>query len=74
MSSMTRLTARRFAKHRMALASGVLIILLALAAGAAPLAPPHGVEIRPARWRVGRSPTSLDRSVSGGFDSAARSL
>ena len=37
MSSMTRLTARRFAKHRMALASGVLIILLALAAGAAPL-------------------------------------
>ena len=37
MSSMTRLTTRRFAKHRMALASGVLIILLALAAGAAPL-------------------------------------
>jgi peptide/nickel transport system permease protein len=37
MSSMTRLTARRFAKHRAALASGVLLVLLALAAGAAPL-------------------------------------
>ena len=37
MSSMTRLAVRRFARHRMALASGALLILMALAAGAAPL-------------------------------------
>ena len=37
MSSMTRLAARRFMRHRMALASGVLLILMALAAGVAPL-------------------------------------
>ena len=37
MSSMTRLAAKRFMRHRMALASGVLLILMALAAGAAPL-------------------------------------
>ena len=38
MSSMTRLAAQRFSKHRMALASGALLILMALAAVAAPLA------------------------------------
>ena len=37
MSSMTRLAARRFVRHRAALASGVLLVLMALAAGAAPL-------------------------------------
>ena len=37
MSSMTRLAAKRFMRHRMALASGVLLILMALAAAAAPL-------------------------------------
>ncbi len=37
MSSMTRLAARRFVRHRMAVASGILLILMAFAAGAAPL-------------------------------------
>ena len=37
MSSMTRLAVRRFTKHRAALASGALLILMALAAGSAPL-------------------------------------